>query len=1004
MRSPLAFPLIASAVAALASTAWGSDATPAQLEARFRSTVHPFLQTYCVDCHSKDNAEADLDLTAYSSMEAVVKDGRRWGWVLDRLEAEEMPPIKAKQHPEASTRREAVEWFQALRDHETRHNAGDPGLVLARRLSNVEYDYSIRDLTGVDLRPTREFPADPSNMAGFDNSGESLTMSPTLLQKYLQAAREVASHMYLKEHGFAFAPKPMVAENERDQFCVQQIVDFYHAQNTDYADYFHAAWRYKHRATLGQPTLTLAECAQQNRVNPKYLATIWSTLETREEIGPLAKLQSLWRALPAPRGQSADVARTGCEEMRETVIAVRKKVERRFLNLNTGIPGTEWLPFLVWKNIQYATHRRSFDPAQLQVKNEPPPPAPTGIVRIEGGNQFGPGSTPLVVNEPGDPDLVVPAGQRARYEAAFARFCSVFPDMFYREQRGRDYFRVGRDEGRYLSAGFHNVMGYFRDDQPFTELLLDEGQQTKLDEMWRELDFVASANLRGYVQFAVSGTRGARESFRDKEPSAPLDLHLNDKQIASTGLIKRLEADYLARVTNGDEVAINAIKDYFRSTDEGLRWVERARVAAEPEHLKALLDLAARAYRRPLTHEQRDSLLGFYRSARDRDQNHEAAVRETIVLVLLAPEFTYRVDLQAEGNIHPLSDYDLASRLSYFLWSSLPDQELLAHAARGDLHEPKVIQAQARRMLQDPRSRALAVEFGANWLDFRRFEEIGTVDLERFPNFTGELRQAMFEEPVRFLLDVFQANRPILDLIYARDTFVNPVLAKHYGMPVAGERQDQWVRVADATQYDRGGLLPMAAFLTMNAPGLRTSPVKRGYWMVKNILGERIPPPPAAVAELPQDEAKLDLPLREVLARHRADASCAGCHARFDALGLVFEGFGPVGDRREKDLGGRPVDDRATFPSGGEGAGVEGLRRYLRDQRQNDFLHNFSGKLLAYALGRSLLFSDELTIQEMVRKLATDSYRFENLVSSIVTSPQFLTKRGAEETVPPSSR
>src|SRR4051794_5201119 len=211
----------------------------------------------------------------------------------------------------------------------------------------------------------------------------------------------------------------------------------------------------------------------------------------------------------------------------------------------------------------------------------------------------------------------------------------------------------------------------------------------------------------------------------------------------------------------------------------------------------------------------------------------------------MSPEFSYRIDLVgAGGDIQPLSELDLASRLSYFLWSSMPDEELLQHAAAGDLRRPEVIAAQARRMVRDPRTRALAVEFGGSWLDFRRFEELGTVDRQRFPEFTDDLRHAMFEEPVRFLLNVFQTNRSVLDLLYARDTFVNPVLARHYGIP-AGSGGDDWVRVKDADRFDRGGLLPMAAFLTKNAPGLRTSPVKRGNWVVKNILGERIPPPPA---------------------------------------------------------------------------------------------------------------------------------------------------------------
>jgi hypothetical protein len=253
----------------------------------------------------------------------------------------------------------------------------------------------------------------------------------------------------------------------------------------------------------------------------------------------------------------------------------------------------------------------------------------------------------------------------------------------------------------------------------------------------------------------------------------------------------------------------------------------------------------------------------------------------------------------------------------------------------------------------------------------------------------------MYEEPIRFLLDVFENHRSVLDCLYANDTFVNTALARHYGIPVPNVGPDDWVHIEDASPHSRGGILPMAVFLTENAPGLRTSPVKRGHWLVKNILGEVIAPPPQGVPELPHDEAKLDLPLRELLARHRADPSCYACHARFDALGLVFEGFGPVGESRVKDLAGHPIDASATFPDdSGEGTGLEGLRKYLREHRQDDYLNTLCGKLLVYALGRSLITSDDLMIQTMHEKAAANGYRFDTLVETIVTSPQFLNKRG----------
>jgi hypothetical protein len=190
-------------------------------------------------------------------------------------------------------------------------------------------------------------------------------------------------------------------------------------------------------------------------------------------------------------------------------------------------------------------------------------------------------------------------------------------------------------------------------------------------------------------------------------------------------------------------------------------------------------------------------------------------------------------------------------------------------------------------------------------------------------------------------------------------------------------------------------LLPLAAFLTQNSPGLRTSPVKRGYGVARRVLGEVIPPPPPVVPELPKDEAKLDLPLRDVLAKHRENAACAGCHARFDSFGLTFEGYGPIGETRTKDLAGRPVDANATFPGGSHGAALAGLQEYIRANREKDFLDNLCRKMLVYALGRSLILSDEPLVQRMNAKLAASGYRMSALVETIVTSPQFLRTRVA---------
>jgi hypothetical protein len=234
--------------------------------------------------------------------------------------------------------------------------------------------------------------------------------------------------------------------------------------------------------------------------------------------------------------------------------------------------------------------------------------------------------------------------------------------------------------------------------------------------------------------------------------------------------------------------------------------------------------------------------------------------------------------------------------------------------------------------------------------------------------------------------------------LYGDYTFVNPDLAAHYGMPIPKGGSRDWVRVDNANRFGRGGLLPMSVFLTSSSPGLRTSPVKRGYWVVRKLLGERIPAPPPVVPELPQDEAKSgELTLPQLLVRHRADKNCASCHQRFDSIGLVFEGYGPTGERRDRDLGNRPVEATAVFPDGSVGEGLAGLRRYLTERREDEFVENLCRELLVYALGRGLMLSDKPTIEAMRERLRAEGHRFDSMIETIVTSPQFLTKRGRDD-------
>ena len=934
---------------AIAATTWcvsacnGASAVGAN-QANFESLILPFLEYYCLDCHGSDDPKAKFDLTGYTTLKSVVHDHGHWKHVLQRLEAGDMPP-KKKRQPPAEQRQAIIDWIVTLRRQEAQRNAGDPGIVLARRLSNAEYDYTIRDLTGVDIRPTREFPIDPANEAGFDNSGESLTLSPALLKKYLDAARLISEHLVLKPEGFEFAPHPAVTDTDRDKFAVKRIIDFYQRQETNLTEYFFAAWE----IGKGRPP-------SNDRISTKYLQTVLKLLTDKEDnFGPIAEIRATWKKMPVHNSRAA---RRACEALRDQVGQLRAPLSPQFEHLDLGRTihrGAQ--AFVYWWNRKYRDTRRTLDPSTL---------------KLDGFDD----------------------DQHRSTIAAYERFCSVFPNLFLRSERSRDYLPEHQkpkynNKGRLLSAGLHSQSGYFRDDRPMYELILDEAEQKELDRLWLELDVIARAPVRQY-QGMLWFERTDSEYLRSEEFDFAKPENLT---VISEPMIRRLAEVYLKKAisSGATDPMVYAITNQFRIINKEIRRMERTVKAAEPTHLIQLTQFAEHAYRRPLTTDERTDLYAFYDQLRTKENaSHEDTMRDLIVSVLMSPHFWYRADLPtATQGIQPLSNHALASRLSYFLWSSMPDRQLMEAANRNELRNNETLLAHTHRMIADDRIRGLALEFGGNWLEFRQFLNHKGVDRERFPNFNQELHEAMFEEPIRFFTDIAQSNRSVLDFVFGFHTVVNEPLANHYGLP----KVRKWTRVYARTQ-ERGGLLPMAVFQTLNAGGLRTSPVKRGYWVIRRLLGEHIPPPPPDVPELPDNEGIGKLSLREQLAAHREHPNCAACHQRFDSIGLAFEAYGPIGKLRETDLGNRPIDNTAEFPGNGKGKGLHGLQMYLYEHRREEFIDNLCRKLFSYALGRKLMLSDEPAIATMKDELKKNDYRFGTLVETIVTTRQFRFQRG----------
>jgi len=411
----------------------------------------------------------------------------------------------------------------------------------------------------------------------------------------------------------------------------------------------------------------------------------------------------------------------------------------------------------------------------------------------------------------------------------------------------------------------------------------------------------------------------------------------------------------------------------------------------EPCAERILRNLMRRAYRRPVTDEDLARPMKFYRQA-SAEEGFEAGIEMALSAILVSPEFLFRIERDPPGlppgTVYRISDVELASRLSFFLWSSIPDDELLDAAVRGELSEPAVLEQQVRRMLADERSRALVTNFASQWLYLRNLAS-ATPDMRRFPDFDHNLRQAFRKETELFFESILREDRSVLDLLDADYTYVNERLAKHYGIPhIHGSR---FRRVELDEDSKRGGLLRHGSVLTVTSYATRTSPVIRGKWVLENILGTPPPPPPPDVPALEENKVGVNLSVRERLAEHRKNPVCASCHRLMDPVGLALENYDAVGRWRAIEAG-KPIDASGGLPDGSEFEGVEGLQRALLS-RPEVFVSVMAEKLLTYALGRGVEYYDAPAVRGVVREARENDYRFSSLILGIAKSTPFQMRR-----------
>jgi hypothetical protein len=364
----------------------------------------------------------------------------------------------------------------------------------------------------------------------------------------------------------------------------------------------------------------------------------------------------------------------------------------------------------------------------------------------------------------------------------------------------------------------------------------------------------------------------------------------------------------------------------------------------------------------------------------------------------VSPAFLYRVENVGPTGEHPLNAWELASRLSFFLWSSIPDEELRRAAAAGELNDSATLAKQVKRMTADPKARRLATEFFGQWLGFYHFDEYRGVDTGRFPEFKEDVKSAMYEEAISTFEYIVRQARPVREILHADYTFLNKPLAAFYGIDRDLKLTDTTVKVDGANAFNRGGALRLGSVLTTTSAPLRTSPVKRGDWILRRILGTPTPLPPADAGTIPADDKTFSgLTIRERLAQHKRNATCANCHTRIDPLGFPLEAFDAVGRMRTTYSDGKPVDVTGEVDDDTKIVGAEGLLNYLQS-KDSLIMKTLSRKMLGYALGRTVRGSDRQLIESMIK--AGDKASFADLAATIVGSRQFRNKVGDDSSAP----
>lgn len=848
---------------------------------------YPLLEHYCVKCHNPDKKKGEVDLTTFKDPASVQKDFKTWQKALQQIADEEMPPKDPQ--PTPAERQQLVSYVERALDSIDWSAHRSVGRVTLARLTKEEYNHTMRDLLGVDLRPGDGLLDDGQGNSGFNNDRDALFISPALAEQYFDAADRALGGL-LALHAPRFT-KQFESENMFMTERGSQPQDL-PGGGVGYA------------LNRGQMTL-------YDALTVPYDGWYRFTIRIVGVLGPSgARL----RIDDEPSGD---------------IIANNGEPAERVLNvlLRAGTHQMAWnvqLPFSVEDTKPKAA------PKKAKGKAVAYPELPKNANEI--------------ITKAAEANVPVWPGEPSAAAANIRR-------LLIAVQRPVEWMRLVTPEGNPSEL------------KTYLKLLGDREQRWKdeLPEQAKALGLTVEQ-----VEAKLRETNAAKLADRDKviadssEAAGPIPSKVEVKPgFAGIDWIK-VEGAIVPEGQRGDLVfgGATAIEGFLR-----------------------------RAFRRPLLPDEAARYVKLYDKAKADGDTHEEALRQALAAALVSPAFLFRDELGTSENGGALNDHQIAARLSYFLWTTMPDEELTRLADSGTLHEPAVLRAQVRRMCADGRAREFEAAFLGQWLGFSTLGRSHVPDEKKFRAFTPALAEAMRQEPILLFDKLIRTGGSVLRLLDSDETFANAALAKHYGIPGVEGDAMQPVKLTDGT---RGGLLGMGAILTTTATPNRTSPVIRGKWVLETLLGRHLAEPPADAGQL-DDKAGEDRgkTLREELAEHRRNETCAACHDKLDPIGFGLENFDAIGRFRLNEAG-KPVDASGQLPGGTTFNGPAELRAWLLKSRSDEFARNFTHHLLAFALGRELKPEDEGTVRDLLKATKQGGYRVDALVEAVVTSGPFL--------------